>query len=317
MNTNPEDIHKSVLLNELVEAADLADGETAVDATLGLGGHSLRILSTYPGVRVIGIDRDSDALALASERLRGFGDRFRGFHAEFSDISAVLGDAGIGSVDAVIADLGVSSMQLDTPERGFSFRFDAPLDMRMDASPGQETAAELLERLSEEEIADVIYRFGEERKSRKIARWIVARREQNEPVRTTGELARLVEKALGRGRQDRIHPATRTFQALRIAVNHELESLERFLEDSVDLLKPDGRLAVITFHSLEDRIVKQTFQRRAGRCSCPPRLPVCTCGASKDVEIITKKPLVATEEEADNNPRARSAKLRVCRKLKN
>lgn len=313
-NGAPEEIHKSVLLDELVAAADLTEGETFVDATLGLGGHTAEILSSRPGVKAIGIDRDTAALALAEKRLSGFGDRFRAFHANFGDIRSVLSAAGIEAVDAVIADLGVSSLQFDTPERGFSFRFDAPLDMRMNADSDEETAAEMLERLSEEEIAGVIYNYGEERKSRKIARWIVAKRERGEAVRTTGELAALVEKALGRGRQDRTHPATRTFQALRIAVNHELEALERFLNDSIDLLNPGGRLAVITFHSLEDRIVKQIFQKRAGKCSCPPRLPVCLCGAKEEVEILTRKPMVATEEETDENPRARSAKLRVCRK---
>lgn len=313
-NARPEEIHKSVLLEELVTATDLADSETFVDATLGLGGHTAEILARNPGVRAIGIDQDTEALALAGERLSGFGARFRGFHANFSEIGSVLERAGVEKVDAVIADLGVSSLQFDSPERGFSFRFDAPLDMRMDASSGGETAAELLENLPEEEIANLIYNFGEERKSRKIARWIVARRERGEAVKTTAELAALVEKALGRGKQDRIHPATRTFQALRIAVNHELEALERFLNDSIDLLNPDGRLAVITFHSLEDRIVKQIFQKRAGKCSCPPRLPLCMCGAKEDVEVLTRKPMVATEAEIEENPRARSAKLRVCRR---
>jgi 16S rRNA (cytosine1402-N4)-methyltransferase len=311
----PEEIHTSVLLEETMASLDLADGETVVDATLGLGGHSFAILERFAGVRVIGIDRDSQAIGLASERLSRFGDRFTALHADYADIRRVLSGIGVSEVDAVLADLGVSSMQFDSPERGFSFRFDAPLDMRMNAGSQEETAAELLERLSEEEIADIIYRYGEERKSRKIARWIVAKREWGEAVRTTGELAALVEKALGRGKQDRIHPATRTFQALRIAVNHELESLERFIDESIDLLKPDGRFAVITFHSLEDRIVKHRFQTRAGRCSCPPRLPVCTCGARKDVELVTKRPVVAGEEETGVNPRARSAKLRVCRRI--
>lgn len=314
MKQSPEDIHKSVLLEEVIDSIDPKSGETVVDATLGLGGHTFEILSRYEGVSVIGFDKDTQAIALASERLAAFGGRFKAFHTDFSDIKEVLATAGIESVDAVIADLGVSSLQFDTPERGFSFRFDAPLDMRMNAGSEEETAAELLERLSEEDIANLIYKYGEERKSRRIARRIVEMRESGKAVRTTGELARLVEKALGRGRPDRIHPATRTFQALRIAVNHELDSLERFINDSIDLLKIDGRLAVITFHSLEDRIVKQMFQRRAGKCECPPRLPQCMCGAKKEIEIVTRKPIIAGEKEIEENPRARSAKLRVCRK---
>lgn len=315
MKGKAEDIHKSVLLEETVRSIGPEAGQTVVDATLGLGGHSFGILSRHQGVSVVGLDRDRQAIGLASERLAQFGDRFRAFHSNFSDIKAALFEAGIDKVDAVIADLGVSSLQFDTPERGFSFRHDAPLDMRMDADSDEETAAELLERLSEEDIANVIYKYGEERKSRRIARRIVEMREGGHGVRTTGELATLVEKALGRGRPDRIHPATRTFQALRIAVNHELDSLERFVNDAIDVLKPGGHLAVITFHSLEDRIVKQIFQKRAGRCQCPPRLPQCMCGAKKEIEIVTRKPIVAGDEETEENPRARSAKLRVCRKL--
>ncbi len=305
-----------MLLEESIDLLHLQGSALIVDATLGLGGHSEAILKRNPEVKVIGLDRDPEAMRLASNRLAQFGERFKSVHTNFSDIRAALSMTGIEEVDGVIADLGVSSMQFDTPQRGFSFRFDAPLDMRMDASSEEETAAELLERLSEEEIANVIYTFGEERKSRRIARRIVGARENGEPVRTTGQLARLIEKALGPARPDRIHPATRTFQALRIAVNRELESLESFLEGSIDLLKKDGRLAVITFHSLEDRIVKQFFQKQSGKCSCPPRLPVCMCGAQKAVEILTKKPLVAGEIETEENPRARSAKLRGCRKIK-
>ena len=305
-----------MLLEESIDLLHLQGSALIVDATLGLGGHSEAILKRNPEVKVIGLDRDPEAMRLASNRLAQFGERFKSVHTNFSDIRAALSMTGIEEVDGVIADLGVSSMQFDTPQRGFSFRFDAPLDMRMDASSEEETAAELLERLSEEEIANVIYTFGEERKSRRIARRIVGARENGEPVRTTGQLARLIEKALGPARPDRIHPATRTFQALRIAVNRELESLESFLEGRIDLLKKDGRLVVITFHSLEDRIVKQFFQKQSGKCSCPPRLPVCMCGAKKAVEILTKKPLVAGEIETEENPRARSAKLRGCRKIK-
>ena len=285
-----------------------------IDATLGLGGHSRAILESSDRVKLIGIDQDTEALKLATDSLSEFGDRFRSIHANFSDIANVADELEIDGADGILADLGVSSLQFDSAERGFSFRFDAPLDMRMDAESDDETAAELLERLSEEEIADVIYNFGEERKSRRIARRIVERREEGNPVATTGELATLVEKAVGKNPKDKIHPATRTFQALRIAVNRELEVLEKFIDDAVDLLSPEGRLAIITFHSLEDRIVKQRFLKWSGRCSCPPRFPKCVCGAEKKVELVTRKPVVADEKEIGENPRSRSAKLRVCKR---
>ena len=214
-----------------------------------------------------------------------------------------------------MADLGVSSLQLDSGSRGFSFRFDAPLDMRMDAGSDGITAAELLAETSEKELADIIYQYGEERASRRIAKWIVEKREAGTPITTTIELAELVRRAVKTSPKDKMHPATRTFQALRIAVNNELEILDTFINDSVGLLKTNGRLAIITFHSLEDRIVKQAFQRLAGRCSCPPRIPQCVCGAAKKVEILTRKPVIATEAEQNENPRSRSAKLRACRKL--
>lgn len=290
-------------------------GEIFVDATLGLGGHTEAILSAADETEVIGIDQDTDALAKAQARLERFGGRFRGFHANFSEIRKVLAQARIEKADGALADLGVSSLQLDSETRGFSFRFDAPLDMRMDAESNEETAAELLETLSEFEIARIIYEYGEERFSRKIARWIVERRERGESIKTTGELARLIERAVPRGRKDRIHPATRTFQALRIAVNRELEILEDFVKDSIDILKSGGRLVVISFHSLEDRIIKQTLQKLAGKCFCPPKLPICVCGAEKKIEILTRKPVIAGEAETEENPRARSAKLRACLKL--
>ncbi|MBS1792946.1 MAG: 16S rRNA (cytosine(1402)-N(4))-methyltransferase RsmH [Acidobacteria bacterium] len=311
-----ENLHASVLLNECLEMLAPQAGGIFVDATLGLAGHAEAILSAAPDVRLIGLDRDTEAIALAQRRLAGFGERARIVHANFAALKEVLEAAGVRTVNGVLADLGVSSLQFDRPERGFSFRFDAPLDMRMNAGSGEETAAELLERLSEEEIADLIYNYGEERFSRRIARRIVWKREIGEPVRTTRELAETVEKAIGRGRsKDKIHPATRTFQALRIAVNGEIEILEGFIRDAVEILKTDGKLAVITFHSLEDRIVKQTFRKLTGECSCPPRLPRCVCGAEKKVEILTRKPIAPGEIEIENNPRARSAKLRVCRKV--
>lgn len=309
-----ENLHKSVLLDETLRMLAPAADEIFVDCTLGLGGHTEAILQTADGVRVIGIDQDTEAIRLATERLNPFGERVKIFHANFAQIKSVLAEAGVQRVNGVLADLGVSSLQFDDPKRGFSFRFDAPLDMRMDAASDYETAAEMLERLSEEEIADVIYKYGEERMSRRIARRIVWKREIGEPVRTTRELAETVEKAIGRKPKDKIHPATRTFQALRIAVNREIEILEEFIRDAVDSLKTGGRLAVITFHSLEDRVVKQTFQKLAGKCECPPRLPQCVCGATREIEILTRKPIVPFDSETAENPRARSAKLRVCKK---
>jgi 16S rRNA (cytosine1402-N4)-methyltransferase len=290
-------------------------GGLFVDATLGLGGHSEAILEASAGTRVFGIDRDPEALRLATERLARFGARFRAAHANFGDIERVMREAGEQEASGILADLGVSSLQFDTPERGFSFRQDAPLDMRMDAEGDEETAAQLLERLPEEEIARVIYEYGEERKSRRIARWIVERRERGEPIKTTGELTQLVARAVGYKRGDRIHPATRTFQALRIAVNRELEGLNEFVETAIALLQTQGRLAVISFHSLEDRIIKRVLRRLSGRCECDPRSPVCTCGARRVVEILTRRPVAANEQEVEENPRARSAKLRACLKL--
>jgi 16S rRNA (cytosine1402-N4)-methyltransferase len=310
-----ENLHQSVLLGETLGLLDPQAGEVFIDATLGLGGHSQAILESAEKVRVIGIDQDLDAIGFAKQRLEKFGERVEIYHANFAEIKEVLSEAKIEKVDGVLADLGVSSLQFDSGERGFSFRFDAPLDMRMNADSDDETAAELLENSSEEEIADLIYKYGEERASRKIARRIVWKRKIGEPIKTTKELAETVEKAVGRGKKDKIHPATRTFQALRIAVNRELEILEKFITDSVDILKKDGKLAVITFHSLEDRIVKQTLQKLAGKCSCPPRLPQCACGAKKQIEILTRKPIAPNETEIAENPRARSAKLRVCLKL--
>jgi 16S rRNA (cytosine1402-N4)-methyltransferase len=303
------------LLFEAVNLLAPERGGLFVDATLGLGGHSEAILEASPDTRVLGIDLDREAIRLASERLARFGTRFRAAHANFREVARVLEEAGETRADGILADLGVSSLQFDSPERGFSFRHDAPLDMRMDAGGAVETAAELLERLPEEEIARVIYEYGEERKSRRIARWIVERRERGEPLRTTAELAALVARAVGHKRGDRIHPATRTFQALRIAVNGELDGLGEFVETAVDLLQTQGRLAVISFHSLEDRVVKHALRKLSGYCECDRRLPVCACGARKVVEILTRRPLTPNEQEVEENPRARSAKLRACLKL--
>ena len=310
-----QNIHQPVLLVETLQLLKPQADEFFVDATLGLGGHTEAILAKSKETQVIGIDQDLEAIGLAKERLNSFGERFKVFHSNFSDIKQVLAEAKIEKVNGVLADLGVSSLQFDSRTRGFSFRFDAPLDMRMNRESNLETAADLLETLSEFEIAKIIYEYGEERLSRRIARRIVEKRDSGEPIKTTKQLVETIEKAVGRGKKDKIHPATRTFQALRIAVNGELEILERFVRDSVEILKKDGRLAVITFHSLEDRIVKQTMQKLSGKCFCPPKFPQCVCGAKKEVEILTRKPVVPSELETEENPRSRSAKLRACLKL--
>lgn len=315
--TDAENIHQSVLLDECISVLDTAKGGLFVDATLGLGGHSEGMLEASTDSCVIGIDQDQAALSLAVERLTRFGSRFTPAQSNFSAIEDVVRDAAIGKPDGILADLGVSSLQLDSETRGFSFRFDAPLDMRMDQGSDDETAAELIDRLSHEELANVIYNFGDERASRKIARWIIEKRDAGTPITTTFELAELVRRAVKTNPKDRTHPATRTFQALRIAVNHELDILKKFIFDSVEVLKTNGVLAIITFHSLEDRIVKHAFQLLAGKCQCPPRIPQCVCGAAKKVEILTKKPILPSEFEMERNSRSRSAKLRACRKLEN
>lgn len=307
--------HRPVLLRETLELLQPEHGGLFIDGTLGLGGHSEAILESSDEARVIGIDRDREALRFAVERLSRFGQRFRGVHADFREMAQVAAEMDAKEVRGILVDLGVSSLQFDAADRGFSFRHDAPLDMRMDAGSDEETAAELLAHLSEEEIARIIFEYGEERRSRRIARWIVERRERGEPVRRTRELAELVARAVGWRKSEHIHPATKTFQALRIAVNRELEGLGEFVERAIDLLETDGRFVAISFHSLEDRIMKQRLRRLSGHCECPPRIPVCVCGARRAVEILTRRPITPGEIEIKENPRARSAKLRACRKL--
>jgi 16S rRNA (cytosine1402-N4)-methyltransferase len=307
--------HRPVLLRETIELLAPERGGLFVDCTVGLGGDSEAILEASPTARVIGIDLDSQAIEYSKQRLARFEGRFRAVHANFRELQSILTERDQQNLNGVLADLGVSSLQFDSPERGFSFRFDAPLDMRMNAEDDVETAAELLSRLPEAEIARILYEYGEERNSRRIAKWIVEKREQGEPITSTRELSALVERAQGRQKTRNVHPATQTFQALRIAVNHELEKLDRFIETAIDLLQPRGRLAVISFHSLEDRIVKREFRRLSGQCQCPPRVPVCSCGAGRLIDILTKRPVKPDEEEIQQNPRARSARLRACEKL--
>jgi 16S rRNA (cytosine1402-N4)-methyltransferase len=306
--------HRPVLLEETMKLLAPERGGLFIDGTVGLGGHSEAILKSSSDTRVLGLDLDPDALAYARQRLAPFGERFRAFQANFRDLAAVLQRANERDPNGVLVDLGVSSLQFDSPERGFSFRFDAPLDMRMDPTGGA-TAADLLQQLPESEIARIIFEYGEERHSRRIARRIVERREQGKPITTTAALADLVRLAAGGHKRYQIHPATRTFQALRIAVNHELEGLGDFVESAVDLLIPEGRFAGISFHSLEDRILKRELRKLSGHCECPPRLPVCECGARKVVEVLTRRPVAPSAREIEANARARSAKLRAARKI--
>ena len=306
-------VHQPVMPVEALAALDAGKGGLFVDATLGLGGHTELILQASPAARAIGIDRDAEAITLATERLIGFGERFEAVKSDYRQIKTVLMERGIESVTGVLADLGVSSFQFDEPERGFSFRNDSPLDMRMDRSQSL-TAADLVNGLGERELADLIFQFGEERASRRIARLIVAERAKA-AVTTTTQLANLVIKAVKQPGHWRIHPATKTFQALRIAVNRELDALDKFVADAVDMLVVGGRLVLITFHSLEDRIIKQALKFQSGHCVCPQSQPVCQCGAAKRVEILTRKAIQPGEAEIAANPRARSAKLRACQKL--
>ncbi|MEK6325500.1 MAG: 16S rRNA (cytosine(1402)-N(4))-methyltransferase RsmH [Acidobacteriota bacterium] len=323
-----DELHEPVLLKEAVEWLRPGEGGTFVDCTIGLGGHAQSILAASPDTAVIGIDRDPEALALARERLSIFEDRIQLVPANFESIASVLDQAGITEVRGVLADLGVSSLQLARNRRGFSFAADSPLDMRMDQSSGV-TAADLVNQLSERELADLIFEYGEERGARKIAR-AIARARDREPIATTKQLADVVVRALNIPGRWRIHPATRTFQALRIAVNDELKGLERFIPAAISALAKGGRLAIISFHSLEDRIVKRSFLRESGRCICDAKRMqraeqrkeasnddvICEhCGARRRISILTRKPVRPTPEEMERNPRSRSSLLRVCEKL--
>jgi 16S rRNA (cytosine1402-N4)-methyltransferase len=304
--------HEPVLLNEILEHLVPArrDG-VLVDATLGLGGHAEALLERNPDIRLLGIDRDPEALERSRQRLSRFGDRVtfaRGRHESLIDI---LKQSNIESVSGLLADLGVSSMQLDDAARGFSFRFEGPLDMRM-GSEGR-SAADLVNTLGERELFVILRDYGEEPMARRIARAIVEAREEA-PIETTTRLAEVI-RTVKRARPHDIDPSTLTFQALRIATNEELTGLDRFIDDAVSVLEPDARIAIISFHSLEDRIVKRAFRRLEGECTCPPNLPVCGCGAKALVEVLTGRPLTASEEEEGRNPRSRSAKLRIAQRI--
>lgn len=304
--------HVPVLWREALDLLNPKPGGAYVDCTLGGGGHSAGILDpSAPGGRLLGLDADPGALVEAERRLAPYAPRYTLAHANFGDLEKTARWNGFDEVDGVLFDLGVSSFELDRPERGFSFRAEAPLDMRLDPTRG-ETAADLVNSLSVDELAKLLYEYGEEPRARSIARAIGVARARS-PILTTTALAAIVERAAGGG--GRIHPATRTFQALRIAVNRELDALAAALPQALELLVPGGRLVVISFHSLEDRIVKRFFAERARGCICPPELPVCVCDHKPSVELLTRKAVTPSEEEIARNPRSRSAKLRGARKL--
>ena len=306
--------HVPVMLQETLELLRPRPGGVAVDATVGAGGHAAAILEAIgtDGV-LVGIDRDPSALEATRRRFRGDA-RVRWVHGDHRDLVRILEEQAVGPVDALVADLGISSLQIDTPGRGFSFSRDEALDMRMDPSTGI-TAAEWLETQDEASLRRAIRQFGEEPRAGQIARALMRRRDLVGPVRTTGELAETIRSAVPARGPRRLHLATRTFQAIRIAVNDELRGLGEFVKDAVFALRPGGRLAVLSFHSLEDRPVKQALRRLAGECRCPPGLPICACGRIEEIRPLTRRPLRPSEAEISRNPRARSARLRAAERL--
>ena len=307
--------HVSVLLKETIDGLNIRPDGIYVDGTLGGGGHSLEIAKRLnEGGHLYGIDRDSDAIEAASERLSDYKDRFTAMHGNFYNAAEMLKAAGVEKIDGFILDLGVSSHQLDEADRGFSYMQDAPLDMRMDRSSPY-TAWNVVNEKSEKELNDIIFKYGEEKWAKRIAQFIVAEREKK-PIDTTYELVEVIKKAVPKGaRRDGPHPAKRTFQAIRIEVNGELAILDKTVDDMTQMLNPGGRMCIITFHSLEDRIIKNAMKRRENPCTCPPEFPVCVCGKVPDGKVITRKPVLPSEEELEVNPRSRSAKLRIMEKI--
>ena len=306
--------HISVLLQECLDGLNIKPDGIYVDGTLGGAGHSGQIVRRLTTGRLIGIDRDPVALAAAGERLKPFENNVTLVHSNFCDMAQVLEDLQIPGVDGILLDLGVSSPQLDDGARGFSYMADAPLDMRMN-SQDQLTARTVVNTWSQEELKRILYTYGEERYAPQIAAAICRRREQ-QPIETTLELVDVIRSAMPPAAlREKQHPAKRSFQAIRIAVNDELGAVEKIMKDAISLLNPGGRLAIITFHSLEDRIVKTAMAEAAKGCTCPPSFPVCVCGKKPKVKLISRKPIIAGDEELEANPRARSAKLRVCEKL--
>jgi 16S rRNA (cytosine1402-N4)-methyltransferase len=303
-------LHLPVLYHEVLKALNPATGKKFIDGTLGVGGHSRGILDlSAPDGELLGLDLDPIALDYARSNLEQFGKRVHLFHSSYLDMKKLANSQGWHSADGILLDLGVSSIQLDNPEKGFSFRKDAPLDMRFDPTIGM-TAADIVNNFEEQDLLQILWDYGEEQNARRIVREILAHR----PLSTTRQLAELIERVAVRS-QKGIHPATRTFQALRIAVNNELDSITSVLPIAMELLCPGGRLAVITFHSLEDRIVKHYFQQESKDCICPPEIPVCQCGHKAILRLIKPNFIQPDENEIKNNPRARSAKLRVAEKL--
>ncbi|MBO5868568.1 MAG: 16S rRNA (cytosine(1402)-N(4))-methyltransferase RsmH [Oscillospiraceae bacterium] len=306
--------HVSVLLQECIDGLNIKPDGIYVDGTLGGAGHSSQIAKRLTTGRLIGIDRDQVALQAAGERLAPYKDNVTLVHSNFCEIKAVLEELGIPGVDGILLDLGVSSPQLDDGSRGFSYMADAPLDMRMNAQDSL-TAKEVVNTWSQEELRHILYTYGEERYAPQIAAAICRRRSEKE-IETTLELVDIIRSALPPAAlREKQHPAKRSFQAIRIAVNDELGSVEKVMEDAIPLLNPGGRLAIITFHSLEDRIVKSAMVAATKGCTCPPAFPVCICGNKPKVKLVSKKPIVASNEELEVNHRSRSAKLRVCEKL--
>jgi len=304
--------HLPVLLAEVLTGLAVTSGGTYIDGTVGGGGHAAALLeASAPDGRLLGLDRDPQAVARAQARLQPFGSRVRLIHASYAALEITAHREGFFPADGVLLDLGFSSYQVDDPQRGFAFRHEGPLDMRFDPTAGGPTAAELVNDLPESELAALLWRYGEEPRSRAIARAIVAAR----PIHSTAQLAGVIVAATGRTGTRSLHPATRSFQALRIAVNGELEALETALPQALNVLRAGGRLAVITFHSLEDRSVKRFFQQGVHPCTCPPEAPVCTCGRQPTLRLITRKPLTPGAAELAANPRSRSAKLRVVEKI--
>lgn len=304
--------HLPVLLREVLSGLAVTPGGTYIDSTLGGGGHAAAILeASAPHGRLLGFDRDPQAVLRARDRLLTFGARVQLVHAAYTQLEDVARAVGFVPADGVLFDLGFSSYQVDDPQRGFAFRHDGPLDMRFDPTEPGPTAADLVNTLSESALAMLLWRYGEEPRSRVIASAIVAAR----PIRSTKHLAEVIVGALGRGASRGLHPATRTFQALRIAVNRELELLAATLPQAVNVLRSGGRLAVISFHSLEDRVVKRFFQQATRGCTCPPEVPLCTCGQQPTLRLVTRKPITPGAEELAANPRSRSAKLRIAERI--
>ena len=306
--------HKPVLLNECLDGLNIRPDGVYVDGTLGRAGHSREIARRLTTGRLICVDRDQAALDAAPARLEGLMDRVTLVHGNFSQVAEILAGLGIAGVDGMLFDLGVSSPQLDEAARGFSYLQDAPLDMRMDQTAPL-TAYEVVNTWSGEELKRILWQYGEERYSGPIAAAIVRQRE-NAPIQTTLELAELIRNAMpAKARREKQHPAKRSFQAIRIAVNDELGEVERLLDSVLEVLSPGGRLCIISFHSLEDRLVKTAYAQWARGCTCPPDFPVCVCGKTPKVRLVGKRPIVSGEEELEDNPRARSAKLRIAEKL--